>query len=1403
MGLLSAGAQAAGQPMFFSHIGMLQGLSQNTVMTVLQDSQGFIWLGTEGGLDRWDGYSVKHYRRGVRGNGLANDFIWAVAEDASGDLWLATDGGGLARWHRRTDRFDTWRHVSTDPLSLASDKLRSLVIAPDGRIWIGTNGSGLDLFDPHTGRFRHFRHQPGDPRSLPNDAVYALHLDREKQLWIGTDGGLSRLDPGSRDLRTWRHDDNLASSLCGNEVRDILERANGEFWVGTFGQGLCRFDAARQGFVTYRHDPKSNTSLSDSDVRVLFEDDQQRFWIGTANGLNLFDERNARFQHANYDGSADGLSDGDVMALYQDRGGVMWVGTRSGGVNAWNPRSWSLGHFRPSWSQGTNITSFATTPGSTWIGTMGRGLVRQFDDDRKPATLYVSAVAGNAAGNVVGNVAERKTAVTVLPDNRVMSLLAEGDGSVWVGTMVGGLMHLRPDAPARSEHFRHDASKPGSLCGDGVMALFKDQRGNLWVGTFGAGVCYRPAGERDFQRVKLASADATQANATAIVEDHQGGIWIGTDRGLDLFNPATGKAYQFRHTPDDTGSLGANSVYALHVDAGGTVWVGTAGGGLNRVLGSSRAPAEIRFATVSQALGLASDVVYGIESDTEGALWLSGNNGLSRYWPGTGDVQTFHRSHGLQAEEFNFGAHYREPHREPHRIPHREPDARLWFGGANGYNAFAPAQLQRNVRPPQVVLTRFEKFDRLATTQTPYPLLRNAHLAAGESMFTFEFAALDFTAPGKNRYQYYLEGFDAGWIDAGQRHRATYTNLDPGHYRFHVKAANSEGVWSVSDLTLDVDVDPPLWRTPRAYMLYAAVAALLGLLLFRALQARRNAKQAYLEKLEAQVQARTFELNERNQELRQLADAKGEFVARMSHELRTPITGVLGMVELLLRTALDLKQARLANTIKRSAGSLLNIINDILDFSKVEAQRVVLEQMPIDLEALADESVESLAVLAQRKGLEIVCDAPSGGLPMLIGDPLRLTQILANLLGNALKFTDQGHVVLRICVAAENDSSMTLHIEVIDTGAGIRPDNLEKIFESFTQEDSTTSRRFGGTGLGLAITRQLVELMGGSIDVRSTPDAGSTFRVVLTMQKAAVAKVMTSLPGVPVPAARNEPLLGSRVLLVGAAGILRGIVARHLTHAGAQVSSAASADIALGSANEIDVAVFVAPVGEQETQLIAELAIRLRHDPVLLAVLEADTNTEVNFVRTLFRPVSRRALIEALRHQLGGAATYVSANESDEGQLSGCVLVVDDNVVNQEVAKGMLELLGIAATVVGSGEEAVACFSTAAFDLVLMDCGLPGMSGYQATAAIRSLPNVTPSLPILAFTAGNTMAEHQRCLDAGMNDVLAKPCLLQDLRSALLRWLPVVMETVAEPDAATLFPSPREAAVPVAQGARR
>lgn len=863
-----AGAASASSsdnhPMRFDRISLDDGLSQSNVFSIHQDSEGLMWFGTENGLNSYNGYEFEVYKR-ERGNprALGSDYIYDIAEDANGNLWIASNGGGLAFMDRASKSFTNYRHVANSNTGPTSDVIRTLLVDNNGSIWLGTRGAGLDRFDAKDGTFSNFRFGSSEDPSRDVNEIFALHLDRSGVMWIGTNNGLVRLDTRSGEFDHYRHDATDVNSLSGHRVRAIFEDDDGQLWVGTYSAGLNKFNAEDQSFIRLQNDVGDSASLSGNRVTSIFEDSGNRLWVGTYDGLNLLNRNTNTFERYQHEGQDDtSLGDNAITTIFEDRGGILWFGTRHHGLSKWNPRSWSYGleyasRLTASGKEQPNVTSFVEdAQGSLWIGTFGDGL---HSIDRNSETVKTFRKGAGSANS--------------LSDDRVMSLLLDSNGQIWAGTMTGGLNRLDPDSGEISV-FQHDESDASSISANGIMALFEDSKGRIWVGTYGGGVSMLQPGADGFLRYlpNPERPDSISSNRVrSFAEDSSGKIWIGTDAGgLNLFDPNTNSFAHFRHDPNDPTSIADNTVYTINVDENGTVWVGTQGGGLDRVVGSALNAKSIRFKNLSQADGLANDVIYGVEFDDAGTVWMSTNYGISRYSPQTGDIENMHRDDGLQSEEFNSGAHYKSLSGE------------LFFGGVSGYNAFHPDAIQKSTVVPPVILTRsFSGNDPIkADTED------GISITYKDDTVSFEFAALDYTAPAENQYRYKLEGFDDEWIELGNRRRVTYTDLNDGQYLLRVQAANSDGVWNEAGVSVPVHVAPALWDTWWAYLGYLAMVAQLAVALWLGHQRKLRREEEYSSRLEEEVRERTEKLVESNLKLRELN------VVLQESSLSDPLTGL-------------------------------------------------------------------------------------------------------------------------------------------------------------------------------------------------------------------------------------------------------------------------------------------------------------------------------------------------------------------------------------------------------------------------------------------------------------------------------------------------------------------------------
>jgi diguanylate cyclase (GGDEF)-like protein len=810
-------------PAVFEHLTTTDGLPQSTVYVTLQDSQGFVWFGTEDGLVRYDGHRL--FRYGYRrdaSDGLPGNFIQAIVEDAHRDLWIAVADGGLARWNRATDRFTVYRHDPAKAGSLASDIVVTLLVDDSGRVWVGTRDSGIDILNPLTGEIEHLQHDPLRADSLTDNRIKTLTRTPSGAIWVGTDAGLDLLIAGSH---SFFHCPPVRSDSHGSPPQGVLTLyadPGGTIWQGAPDGGLIRRDANGRITALFRHDPDSPSTLASDNVRTVLQDTDGHLWIGTEAGLDLLDRATGQFTHYHHEeGDAGSLSDSYIMSLYQDAHGLLWVGTRLGGVNRWNPRSWNFGSRRPEWLKGRLVTAFADAgEDRIWVASMGGGLVR-FD----PLT---------GRHEDLDRILGRSNA---LKDSRVMSLELDRTGTLWIGTMTAGVRSLSRDG--RLNVYEAAPASNRGLSAPGIMSLYAARDGRIWIGTHGGGANVLDPKTGSVLQLPFEATlpgALSSRNVSAFAEEASGNFWLATDGGgLDLANSVGQVLKVFRHVDHDATSLPSDSVYGVSVDRHGQLWVAT-DRGLARMLGSSAQPDGIRFETFGRAEGLAGDTVYGVVVDASGRLWMSGNSGLSRYDPDVASFRTYHVQHGLQGEEFDFGA-YR-----------RLRDGRVAFGGPGGFNVFAPGSIQDSSAAPPVALMRVDVLGAPLPSPTPYWLLDRIDVDSGARIMTFEFAALDFTSPALNRLSYRLPNLSDRWIEIGTDHNVTLNNLGAGEHILEVRAASTDSAWGNTPLRITVRKSPPLWASQAAVGAYLAAVLALAAAAWRA-RRRRIAQAERIERL--------------------------------------------------------------------------------------------------------------------------------------------------------------------------------------------------------------------------------------------------------------------------------------------------------------------------------------------------------------------------------------------------------------------------------------------------------------------------------------------------------------------------------------------------------------------------
>ena len=865
-------------PLRFDKLTIEDGLSQNAILSIYQDSRGYLWIGTQDGLNRFDGYDFTVFKHELDNpNSLSHNSILSILEDRQGIFWFGTWGGGLNRYDPSTGQFTRYQHDPQNPDSLAQDLVAALYEDSTGRLWIGTSG-GLDELDRQNGKFIHHTSKADDPHSLSSDVISSILEDHEGNLWIGTGGfgvegaGLNHFDPRTGQVQRYQNDPTDPHSLSSNTISSLLLAPDGALWIGTGGfylsgsgnaRGLNRLDPQTGQVARFQYDPQNADSLSNDNVTSLYLDSNQVLWIGTwGGGLDRLDLSQTstpgkeRFYHTQHDPlEPPSLSADIVWSLMQDRSGVFWVGTINGGLNKLNPQVQRFrlyrNHLQDSNSLGFNVVGpfYEADDGKIWVGTWGGGL-DAFDPRTGLFKHYLHDP--NNAGS--------------LPDNTIGSIYQDKQGVFWVGTF-SGLTTFDP-VTGQFKVYSHDPADPNSISDNNISKIIEDKSGRLWIASLGGLDVYDQA-QDNFTHIDLPE----DVQPVALFIDRNQTLWVGTGGqgliGLDpdsLFGRRVSYT-QYLHDPNNPASLTDNAVWSIYEDQRGMLWVGTQSG-LDRLDRFSDT-----FLHYPELDRLPNNTILCILDDADGNLWISTNNGLIRFNPLKGESRKFDVSDGLQSNEFNSGACL------------RSREGTLIFGGIDGFNLFDPGAIQDNPVPPPVVVTALQVFNNPIATdlsgKTPIDLNYR------QNFISFDFAALDYHAPDRNRYQYKLDGVDADWVEAGARRYASYTNLSGGDYIFRVKASNNDGVWNDTGLAIPVRVTPPIWQT---WWFQAGAILMTVMLVAGGVGLRLEQVRAHNRQLEATVEQRTDALRHANErleeEVQQRKFAEEELARRAAADLQ-------------------------------------------------------------------------------------------------------------------------------------------------------------------------------------------------------------------------------------------------------------------------------------------------------------------------------------------------------------------------------------------------------------------------------------------------------------------------------------------------------------------------------------
>lgn len=1040
-------------------------LSQSSVNCMLKDSYGLMWFGTQDGLNKYDGYSFTVYKKrlGDPKSIISND-IYSILEDKDGNIWLAAIGAGISRYDRKTDSFENFGEIRNDPRSLSSKHAYTIYEDRRGNIWVGTS-AGLNLFDKKTKKFTRYLAVAGDSLYLSSNDILYIFEDKKNNFWVGTRHGLNLMNRESGKCRQYLHDPSDIRSIGNNAVQKIMEDSYGNLWIGT-NTSMELFNSKSGIFTHFKSSYAQSQGKGKEWPVYAITQDGNFLWVG-ADNLSRFDI--SRKCYVNYTANADDNQDipgKEVYSMLLDDQNILWVGTSSDGIYKYEkdlPRF--AGYYKDHINDHSNmVTSFAEDhKGNIWTGSFG-GL-GYFDRSTKKFSTGAPGISNSiplATINIVFNTRENK---------------------IWLGSP--GRLDVFDPSTGTADHFT-EGKEPAHFNGRTTSCLFEDTNGDIWIGTSNGAERWDKK-KKEFTHYQpdldhnLPSDDRT---VCAIAEDAAGRIWMGTwYNGIFVLDRTNNK---FTHYNTANSNLNGDLVNVFLKDSRNNFWIGTMDGGFCRYN-----PQTNDFTPFSEEQGLINNVINSILEDEKGYLWMSTNKGVARFDPVQKRFMNYTIYNGLQNDEFNVGAGLKTRNGE------------IFFGGLRGFNVFSPAAMPENKYIPPVIFTGFELFNKPVIPGSENPVLKQPisvtkeiTLSYTQSVFTFEFAALNYVYSGKNQYAYKMEGFDKEWNYVGTKKSATYTNLDPGNYVFRVKASNNDGLWNEEGISIRVIIRPPFWKT---WWFKASVIIILAGSIVIFFRLRLNAARKQQVLLEQKVKEQTVELvhsheverqarmeaNQANEELGNKNTELEQFVYIVSHDLREPLRTTSSFVELLSeehKGKLGQKGDKYLSFIIQASERMKIMVNDLLEYSRLGGNK---EPKEVDCNIVLQEVTADLGAAIREAGATITADP----LPVITGLPTGIKQVFQNLIANGIKFRKKDmNPEIRISAEAIKGA---WKFSFADNGIGIEKQHSDRIFVIFQRLHTRTE--YEGSGIGLSHCKKIIELHKGKIWIESIPGKGTTF----------------------------------------------------------------------------------------------------------------------------------------------------------------------------------------------------------------------------------------------------------------------------------------------------------------------